>query len=196
VKPKLQPSARIPNSVALAPASLTTMVARKLTIDLAPSTIPAGCANRTLEIGRLDVFLWPRDSVPSSANSIALTLTLGSGRADTRPDFQGLVEDAMAGRFDCVLIYHSSRFARARPMRSSASDSCDATSASTSFVTQPLGGDADDPAAFLTESVHEIFDEYYSVCLSFCVKMGLKEKAWQRLAHRQPLPCSRSGIHR
>ncbi|MGH7191241.1 MAG: recombinase family protein, partial [Acetobacteraceae bacterium] len=48
-------------------------------------------------------------------------------------------------------------------------------------VTQPLGSDADDPAAFLTESVHEIFDEYYSVSLSFWVKMGLKEKARQGL---------------
>jgi hypothetical protein len=27
--------------------------------------------------------------------------------------------------------------------------------------------DVDDPAAFLSESVHEIFDEYYSVSLSF-----------------------------
>jgi Recombinase/Recombinase zinc beta ribbon domain len=36
-----------------------------------------------------------------------------------------------------------------------------------------------DPAAFLSESVHEIFDEYYSVSLSFWTKMGLREKARQ-----------------
>jgi hypothetical protein len=48
-------------------------------------------------------------------------------------------------------------------------------------VTQPLGADADDPAAFLSESVHEIFDEYYSVSLSFWTKMGLREKARQGL---------------
>ena len=46
-------------------------------------------------------------------------------------------------------------------------------------VTQPLGADANDPAAFLSESVHEIFDEYYSVSLSFWTKMGLREKARQ-----------------
>ena len=39
--------------------------------------------------------------------------------------------------------------------------------------------DADDPAAFLSESVHEIFDEYHSVSLSFWTKMGLREKARQ-----------------
>jgi site-specific DNA recombinase len=48
-------------------------------------------------------------------------------------------------------------------------------------VTQPLGADVDDPAAFLAESVHEIFDEYYSVSLSFWTKMGLREKARQGL---------------
>ena len=88
----------------------------------------------------------------------------------------------MAGRFDCVLVYHSSRFARntieakqyKRLLRRELG--IDVIS-----VTQPIGGDADDPAAFLTESVHEIFDEYYSVSLSFWVKMGLKEKARQGL---------------
>jgi hypothetical protein len=48
-------------------------------------------------------------------------------------------------------------------------------------VTQPLGANADDPAAFLLESAHEIFDEYYSVSLSFWTKMGLREKARQGL---------------
>ena len=108
-------------------------------------------------------------------------LDFESGRAaDTRPGFQRLIEDAMAGRFDCVLVYHSSRFARntieakqyKRLLRRELG--IDVIS-----VTQPIGGDADDPAAFLTESVHEIFDEYYSVSLSFWVKMGLKEKARQ-----------------
>jgi site-specific DNA recombinase len=48
-------------------------------------------------------------------------------------------------------------------------------------VRQTLGADAGDPAAFLSESVHEIFDEYYSVSLSFWTKMGLREKARQGL---------------
>ncbi len=80
-------------------------------------------------------------------------LDFESGRAaDTRPGFQRLVEDAMAGRFDCVLVCHSSRFPRntieakqdKRLLRRELG--IDVIS-----VTQPLGGDADDPAAFLTE---------------------------------------------
>jgi site-specific DNA recombinase len=110
-------------------------------------------------------------------------LDFESGRAaEKRPAFQRLIEDAMAGRFDCVLVYHSSRFARntieAKRYKKllRAELGIDVVS-----VTQPLGGDADDPAAFLAESVHEIFDEYYSVSLSFWTKMGLKEKARQGL---------------
>ena len=81
-----------------------------------------------------------------------------------------------------MLVFHSSRFARntleakryKKLLRSELG--IDVIS-----VTQPLGGDADDPASFLAESVHEIFDEYYSVSLSFWTKMGLKEKARQGL---------------
>ncbi len=77
-------------------------------------------------------------------------------------------------------VYHTSRFARntleakryKKLLRSELG--IDVIS-----VTQPLG--ADDPAAFLSESVHEIFDEYYSVSLSFWTKMGLREKARQGL---------------
>ena len=88
----------------------------------------------------------------------------------------------MEHRFDVVLVFHTSRFARntveakryKKLLRSELG--IDVIS-----VTQPLGADADDPAAFLSESVHEIFDEYYSVSLSFWTKMGLREKARQGL---------------
>ncbi len=106
-------------------------------------------------------------------------LDFETGRlADKRPGFQRLIEDAMEHRFEVVLVFHTSRFARntveakryKKLLRSELG--IDVIS-----VTQPLGADADDPAAFLSESVHEIFDEYYSVSLSFWTKMGLREKA-------------------
>ena len=108
-------------------------------------------------------------------------LDFETGRqADKRAGFQRLIEDAMAHSFECVLIFHTSRFARntieakryKKLLRSELG--IDVIS-----VTQPLGADVDDPAAFLSESVHEIFDEYYSVSLSFWTKMGLREKARQ-----------------
>jgi site-specific DNA recombinase len=110
-------------------------------------------------------------------------LDFETGRqADKRPGFQRLIEDAMEHRFDVVLVFHTSRFARntveakryKKLLRSELG--IDVIS-----VTQPLGADADDPAAFLSESVHEIFDEYYSISLSFWTKMGLREKARQGL---------------
>jgi site-specific DNA recombinase len=110
-------------------------------------------------------------------------LDFETGRAaDKRPGFQRLIEDAMAGRFEAVLVFHTSRFARntieakryKKLLRSELG--IDVVS-----VTQPIGTDVGDPAAFLAESVHEIFDEYYSVSLSFWTKMGLREKARQGL---------------
>ena len=110
-------------------------------------------------------------------------LDFETGReADKRAGFQRLIEDAIAHKFECVLIFHTSRFARntieakryKKLLRSELG--IDVIS-----VTQPLGTDVDDPAAFLSESVHEIFDEYYSVSLSFWTKMGLREKARQGL---------------
>jgi site-specific DNA recombinase len=110
-------------------------------------------------------------------------LDFETGReADKRPGFQCLIADAMEHKFNVVLVFHTSRFARntveakryKKLLRSELG--IDVIS-----VTQPLGADADDPAAFLSESVHEIFDEYYSVSLSFWTKMGLREKARQGL---------------
>ena len=110
-------------------------------------------------------------------------LDFETGRAaDKRPGFQRLIEDAMAGRFEAVLVFHTSRFARntieakryKKLLRSE-------LGIEVISVTQPIGTDVDDPAAFLAESVHEIFDEYYSVSLSFWTKMGLREKARQGL---------------
>src|SRR5438270_13940174 len=46
-------------------------------------------------------------------------------------------------------------------------------------VTQPMGEDPSDHSAFLAESIHEMFDEYYSVSLSFWTRTGLREKARQ-----------------
>jgi site-specific DNA recombinase len=42
-----------------------------------------------------------------------------------------------------------------------------------------MGEDPSDPSAFLAESIHEMFDEYYSVSLSFWTRTGLREKARQ-----------------
>src|SRR5436309_2623680 len=104
----------------------------------------------------------------------------GWKRADGRPEFQRLMSDAAECRFDCVLVYHTSRFARnqveARRYKQMLRERLGIKVLS---VTQPMGEDPSDPSAFLAESIHEMFDEYYSVSLSFWTRTGLREKARQ-----------------
>jgi site-specific DNA recombinase len=83
-------------------------------------------------------------------------------------------------RFDVVLVYHTSRFARnqaeSRRYKQLLRERLGIRVVS---VTQPMGEDPTDPSAFLTESIHEMFDEYYSVSLSFWTRTGLRKKARQ-----------------
>ena len=104
----------------------------------------------------------------------------GWKRADGRPEFQRLMADAAERRFDVVLVYHTSRFARNQPeARSYKQLLRERLGIKVISVTQPLGDDPSDPSVFLAESIHEMFDEYYSVSLSFWTRTGLREKARQ-----------------
>ncbi len=104
----------------------------------------------------------------------------GWRKSEARPEFQRLMADAAAGKFDVVLVYHTSRFARnqveARRYKQLLRERLGIRVVS---VTQPMGEDHTEPSAFLAESIHEMFDEYYSVSLSFWTRSGLKEKARQ-----------------
>src|SRR5438477_1463508 len=81
----------------------------------------------------------------------------GWKRADARPEFQRLSSDAAERRFDCVLVYQTSRFARnqveARHYKQMLRERLGIKVLS---VTQPLGEDHSDPSAFLAESIHEM----------------------------------------
>ncbi len=104
----------------------------------------------------------------------------GWRKSEGRPEFQRLMADAAESRFEVVLVYHTSRFARnqieARRYKQLLRERLGIRVIS---VTQPMGEDHTDPSAFLAESIHEMFDEYYSVSLSFWTRSGLKEKARQ-----------------
>jgi DNA invertase Pin-like site-specific DNA recombinase len=104
----------------------------------------------------------------------------GWRKSEARPEFQRLMADAAQGQFDCVLVFHTSRFARsqveARRYKQLLRERLGIRVVS---VTQPMGEDPTDPSAFLAESIHEMFDEYYSVSLSFWTRSGLREKARQ-----------------
>jgi site-specific DNA recombinase len=104
----------------------------------------------------------------------------GWRKAEARPEFQRLMADAADGKFEVVLVFHTSRFARnqveARRYKQLLRERLGIRVVS---VTQPMGEDPSDPSAFLAESIHEMFDEYYSVSLSFWTRSGLREKARQ-----------------
>jgi hypothetical protein len=90
------------------------------------------------------------------------------------------MSNAADDKFDVVLVFHTSRFARsqveARRYKQLLRERLNIRVVS---VTQPMGEDHTDPSAFLAESIHEMFDEYYSVSLSFWTRSGLREKARQ-----------------
>ncbi len=99
-------------------------------------------------------------------------------KSDARPDFQRLMADASKGNFDVVLVFHTSRFARnqteARRYKQLLRERLNIQVIS---VSQPFGNDPSEPSSFLAESINEVFDEYYSVALSFWTRNGLAEKA-------------------
>ena len=98
--------------------------------------------------------------------------------AAKRSDFQRLLTDAEAGRFECVLVFHTSRFARnlieAKHYKTLLRSELGIDVVS---VTQPLGAHHDDPSSYLSESMQEMFDEYQSRTIAFWSRVGLKEKA-------------------
>jgi site-specific DNA recombinase len=101
-------------------------------------------------------------------------------KSNARPEFQRLMADAAEGKFDVVIVFHTSRFARnqaeARRYKQLLRERLGIQVISTS---QPLGDDPSEPSSFLAESINEMFDEYYSVSLSFWTRSGLHEKARQ-----------------
>jgi len=101
---------------------------------------------------------------------------LSGTSADNRESFQEMIEDAMKKKFEKILVFHSSRFARniseARRYKKLLREklSIDVISISQNF------GDWNDPSSFLNESINEVFDEYTSKQIGFWVKTNLKAK--------------------
>ena len=99
--------------------------------------------------------------------------------ASKRTDFQRMIEDAMQKKFEVIIVFHTSRFARniqeARQYKSLLRKKL---GIDVLFVAQNFG-DFNDPSAFLNEGVNELFDEYYSRQLGFWVKSAFMIKRSQ-----------------
>jgi site-specific DNA recombinase len=104
----------------------------------------------------------------------------GWRKSEERPEFQRLMADAATGSFDVVLVFHTSRFERNQVESKRYKQLLrERLGIRVVSVTQPMGEDHTDPSSFLAESIHEMFDEYYSVSLSFWTRSGQREKARQ-----------------
>ncbi len=110
-----------------------------------------------------------------------------SGRnAQKRDEFQRMISDAMQHKFDVILIFHTSRFARnveeARHYKGLLRRKLNIDVVS---VTQYFG-DWQEPGAFLNEGVNELFDEHTSRQISFWVRSSLMEKRQQGYQNGNP----------
>jgi len=106
--------------------------------------------------------------------------------ATKRIDFQQMMSDAEKGKFDVILVYHTSRFARnveqARKYKTHLREilGIDVISVSQNF------GDWNDPNSFINEGINELFDAYYSKNLSFWMRNAFAEKRRQGYSLGQP----------
>ncbi len=101
-------------------------------------------------------------------------------KASKRDNFQRMITDAMQHKFEVILVYHTSRFARnvkeARQYKELLRKKLNIDVVS---VTQNFGDDWTDPSSFLNEGINELFDEHTSRQISFWVRNSLMEKRRQ-----------------
>ena len=103
-----------------------------------------------------------------------------------RDDFQRMIGDAMLRKFEVILVFHTSRFARnVQEARQYKDLLRKKQGIEVVFVTQHFG-DFNSPSGFLNEGVNELFDEYYSKQLSFWVRSNLMEKRRQGKQNGNP----------
>ncbi|MBU1110590.1 recombinase family protein [Patescibacteria group bacterium] len=94
-----------------------------------------------------------------------------------REDFQRMIDDALQKKFEIILVFHTSRFARnIKESRHYKQLLRQKLGIDVISVTQYFGEDWQDPSSFLNEGINELFDEHYSRQLSFWMRHALAEK--------------------
>lgn len=98
-----------------------------------------------------------------------------SGRREDRPAFNRCVADAMAGRFDVLVVYKMDRFARNVAYAQEVKRRLFAAGIGLWSVRE--GQMSDTPEGFLWGGMSDLWAEYYSRNLSVMVRNGIREKA-------------------
>jgi len=98
-----------------------------------------------------------------------------SGRtAEKRPAFNRMISDAKQNKFNVIIIYHTSRFARNHEESIVYRNMLKRDGIDVISITQPS---VDYKTDILMNALYAVMDERYSIELSENVKRGLKEKA-------------------
>ncbi|TAL50093.1 recombinase family protein [Patescibacteria group bacterium] len=103
-------------------------------------------------------------------------IDLLSGRTDNRPQFQQMIADAEAGKFEAVLVFKTSRFARNRKIAIHYKDRLRRIGIQVISTSEDIGGNFSDSNKGLMEGFYELFDEHLSNQISEWTQEGFKEK--------------------
>jgi len=102
-----------------------------------------------------------------------------TGSEANRPGLESMMLDAQGKQFQAIIVVHTSRLFRnvalARMYKERLRNKLDVDVV---FMNQPTM-DPNDPSAYLTETINELFDEYYLIQLSFWTTLGKKTRAQQ-----------------
>lgn len=96
------------------------------------------------------------------------------GRTDERPAFRRLIRDALASKFDAILVHSLDRFARSRFISVSYKALLRQNDVFVYSVTEPI--DPEDASSVVMEGMLEVIHEWYSAQLAVKTKMGMKQK--------------------
>lgn len=103
-------------------------------------------------------------------------MDLLSGRTDNRPQFQQMIADAEAQKFNTLLVFKTSRFARNRSIAIEYKNKLRKMGVQVIFTSEDLGENTHDPNKMLIEGFYELFDEQLSNQISQWTREGFNEK--------------------
>ena len=97
-----------------------------------------------------------------------------SGKTDARPEFQRLIADAKLGKFDCVVVYKTDRFARNKYDSAIYKRELKRCGVQIFYSAETI---PEGPEGIILESLMEGLAEYYSVELAQKIRRGMHESA-------------------
>lgn len=99
-----------------------------------------------------------------------------SGRTDNRPEFQRMIADADAGKFDTLLVFRTSRFARNRKIAIKYKEHLRKIGIEVIFTAEGIGERGGSATGGMMEGFFELFDENLSNQISEWTRDGFTEK--------------------